>query len=42
VISGMDVVDRIGNVATGAHGPLKDETPLKPVIILRIERITSP
>jgi cyclophilin family peptidyl-prolyl cis-trans isomerase len=41
VISGMDVVDRIGNVATGAHGPLKEETPLKPVIILRIERIPS-
>ena len=42
VISGMEVVDRIGNVATGAHPPLKEETPLKPVIILRIERIASP
>jgi cyclophilin family peptidyl-prolyl cis-trans isomerase len=39
VTSGMDVVDRIGNVATGAHPPIKDETPLKPVVILRIERI---
>ena len=39
VTSGMDVVDRIGNVATGAHGAIKEETPLKPVIIQRIERI---
>jgi cyclophilin family peptidyl-prolyl cis-trans isomerase len=39
VIQGMDVVDKIGNVATGAHGVLKEETPLKPVIILRIERV---
>ena len=41
VISGMDVVDRIGNVATGAHGPIKEETPLKPVIIQRIERVPN-
>ena len=41
VISGMDVVDRIGNVATGSHGPIKEETPLKPVIIQRIERVPS-
>ena len=42
VIQGMDVVDKIGNVATGSHGPLKEETPLKPVIILRIERVPGP
>jgi peptidyl-prolyl cis-trans isomerase A (cyclophilin A) len=42
VIDGMDVVDRIGNVATGAHGPIKEETPLKPIVILKIERVTSP
>ncbi|HEY2463710.1 MAG TPA: peptidylprolyl isomerase [Steroidobacteraceae bacterium] len=41
VIDGMDVVDRIGNVATGAHGPLKEETPVKPVVILKIERATG-
>jgi peptidyl-prolyl cis-trans isomerase A (cyclophilin A) len=41
VISGMDVVDKIGNVATGAHGVLKEETPLKPVIILKVERLPS-
>ena len=41
VTSGMDVVDRIGNVATGAHGIIKEETPLKPIIIQRIERLPS-
>jgi len=38
VIDGMDVVDRIGNVATGKHGAI-DETPIKPVVILKIERV---
>jgi peptidyl-prolyl cis-trans isomerase A (cyclophilin A) len=42
VIQGMDVVDRIGNVATGARGPFKEDSPLKPVIIERIERVASP
>jgi len=41
VVAGMDVVDRISNVATGAHGPIKEETPLKPVIIQRIERVPN-
>ena len=41
VVDGMEVVDKIGNVATGAHGPIKEETPLKPVIIQKIERIPS-
>lgn len=40
VIAGMDVVDRIGNVATGKHGII-DETPLKPVVILKIERVSG-
>ncbi len=40
VIDGMDVVDRIGDVATGKHG-LIDETPIKPVVILKIERVTG-
>ena len=42
VIDGMDVVDRIGNVATGAHGPIKEEAPLKPIVILKIERVAGP
>jgi cyclophilin family peptidyl-prolyl cis-trans isomerase len=42
VTQGMDVVDRIGNVATGSRGPFKEDSPLKPVVIERIERVTSP
>ena len=41
VISGMDVVDRIGDVPTGAHGPFKEETPIKPVVILKVERVNG-
>ena len=41
VIAGMDVVDRIGNVATGKHGII-EETPLKPVVIMKIERAPNP
>jgi cyclophilin family peptidyl-prolyl cis-trans isomerase len=41
VIQGMDVVDKIGNVATGTHGVFKD-TPVQPVIIERIERVPAP
>jgi cyclophilin family peptidyl-prolyl cis-trans isomerase len=42
VVQGMDVVDRLGNVATGAHGVLKEDVPLKPIVILRIERVPNP
>jgi peptidyl-prolyl cis-trans isomerase A (cyclophilin A) len=42
VVQGMDVVDRIGNVATGSRGVFKEDAPLKPVVIERIERVTSP
>lgn len=42
VIQGMDVVDKIGNVPTGSHAAIKQDVPLKPVIIERIERISSP
>jgi peptidyl-prolyl cis-trans isomerase A (cyclophilin A) len=42
VIQGMEVVDRIGNVATGSRGPFKEDSPLKPVVIERIERVASP
>ena len=37
VVQGMDVVDRIGSVATGASGPFKSDTPVKPVVIQKIE-----
>ena len=42
VVSGMEVVDRIGNVPTGSHGAIKEDTPLKPVVILKIERTQAP
>ena len=42
VVSGMEVVDKIGGVATSSHGIMKEDVPVKPVIILRIERVASP
>jgi cyclophilin family peptidyl-prolyl cis-trans isomerase len=42
VVQGMEVVDKIGNVSTGARGPFKEDAPLQPVVIERIERIASP
>jgi cyclophilin family peptidyl-prolyl cis-trans isomerase len=41
VVQGMEVVDQIGNVPTGARGPFKEDAPLKPVVIQRIERIPA-
>jgi len=41
VVQGMDVVDKIGNVATTTHGVFKD-TPVEPVVIERIERVATP
>ncbi len=41
VVQGMDVVDRIGNVATGAVGPFKEDAPIVPVVIQRIERVPA-
>jgi len=42
VTEGMDVVDRIGFVATGAVGNLKKDVPVKPVIIQRIVLLNPP
>ena len=33
VVQGMDVIDKIGEVPTGAIGPFKQDAPLKPIII---------
>jgi cyclophilin family peptidyl-prolyl cis-trans isomerase len=41
VISGMDVVDKIGNVPTGARGAFKEDSPLQPVVIEKIERVPA-
>jgi cyclophilin family peptidyl-prolyl cis-trans isomerase len=37
VVQGMDVIDRIAAVRTGARGPFQSETPLEPVVIKRAE-----
>jgi len=42
IVQGMDVVDRIGNVATGPKGPFKEDAPLQTVVIERIERVPAP
>jgi cyclophilin family peptidyl-prolyl cis-trans isomerase len=39
ITEGMDVVDKIGNVATGAKGPFKEDAPLTPVVIESIQRV---
>ncbi len=38
VIEGMDVVDKIKNVPTGANGPFTKDAPDEPVIIQRVRR----
>src|ERR1700761_1251993 len=42
IVQGMDVVDRIGVTPTGSSGPFKSDTPLKPVIIEKVEMIDTP
>ncbi len=37
VVQGMDVIDRIGATPTGAVGAFKSDSPLKPVIIEKVE-----
>jgi peptidyl-prolyl cis-trans isomerase A (cyclophilin A) len=41
VVQGMDVVDRIGVTPTGASGPFKSDTPLKPIIIEKVELLDA-
>jgi cyclophilin family peptidyl-prolyl cis-trans isomerase len=42
VVQGMDVVDKIGNVQTGPRGQFKEDSPIQPVVIERIERVAKP
>jgi cyclophilin family peptidyl-prolyl cis-trans isomerase len=42
VVQGMEAVDHISNVPTGAHGLFKEDAPLKNVVIERIERLPNP
>jgi peptidyl-prolyl cis-trans isomerase B (cyclophilin B) len=39
VIDGMDVVDRVAAVRTGAQGPFAKDAPLEPVVIRKLRRI---
>ena len=41
IVEGMDVIDRIGAVATGSVGPFKSDSPLKPVVIQKIEEVEA-
>jgi len=36
VISGMDVVDAIGNVPTGDNGPMPGQAPVTPVVVTKV------
>jgi cyclophilin family peptidyl-prolyl cis-trans isomerase len=42
VVQGMEVVDAISVVPTGAKGPFKENAPLKNVVIEKIERVPAP
>jgi len=42
VVEGMEVIDRIASVATGARGAFQDETPLEPVVISTARVIGEP
>ena len=42
VEEGMDVIDRIGDVATSSGGPFDAAVPVTPVLIEAIERIPTP
>jgi cyclophilin family peptidyl-prolyl cis-trans isomerase len=37
IVQGLDVLDRIGSVATGAGGDFKEDVPVKPVIMEKVE-----
>jgi len=41
VTDGMDVLDKIGVVATGSMGPFKSEAPLKPIVIEKVEVVSA-
>jgi cyclophilin family peptidyl-prolyl cis-trans isomerase len=42
IVQGLDVLDRIGNVATGAGGDMKEDVPVKPIIIEKVEVVPTP
>jgi cyclophilin family peptidyl-prolyl cis-trans isomerase len=42
VVQGMEVVDQLSLVPTGAKGPFKENAPLKAITIEKIERVSAP
>ena len=42
VVSGMDVVDAISNVAVGDHGPMPGQAPVDPILIKKVSVIGEP
>lgn len=41
VVSGMDVIDRIGATPTGPGGPFPAEVPVDPILVLRADRVET-
>ncbi len=41
VVQGMDVIEHIGETPTGAVGPFKSDSPLKPVVIEKMEILSG-
>ncbi len=42
VVSGMDVVDAISNVAVGDHGPMPGQAPVDPILIKKVSIVGEP
>ena len=42
IVEGMEVVDRISVSPTGSMGPFKQDAPLQPVVIQKVELISDP
>jgi hypothetical protein len=37
----MDVIEKMGVIATGSTGPFKSEAPLKPVVIEKVDALAT-
>ena len=42
VIAGMDVVDKISEVAVGDHGPMPGQAPVDPILITKVSIVGEP
>jgi hypothetical protein len=41
ITEGMEVIEKMGVVATGSVGPFKSEAPLKPIVIEKVEPLAT-